>query len=69
MSTAASISTAIDLALSLITQASRISTLVATAQSEQREIKPEEWTAIQQADDDARAGLTAAITKAQSEGR
>jgi len=56
---------AIDLTLALLNRAAAISSLVARAQSEGRDLLPEEWAAIQGDDDKARADLVAAITKAK----
>lgn len=52
---------AITLVLALIDRAAAISALVQKAQSENREISPDEWKSITDADDAARAGLVKAI--------
>lgn len=60
---------AIDLILALITRAQAISSLVAQAQAEKRELTRAEWDQIISEDDKARADLAAAIEKARAEGR
>lgn len=60
---------AIDLILALITRAQVISSLVAKAQSENRDLTASEWDQIVEADNQARSDLVAAIEKAKAEGR
>ena len=54
---------AIDLVLSLLMQAQKISQMVAQAQSEGREISSEEWAKILGDDDSARQALVDAIKR------
>lgn len=63
------ISAAIELVLSLLAQAQRISAVLAKAIAEKREISPTEWSDIKAADDAARTNLADAIKRAESEGR
>ena len=60
---------AIDLVLALITRSQAISSVIANAQSEGRDLTQAEWDQILKDDDSARAELLAAIEKARSEGR
>ncbi|HZR02656.1 MAG TPA: hypothetical protein VFA81_05745 [Burkholderiales bacterium] len=64
-STTQGVLAAIDLTLALLNRATAISSLVARAQSESRDLLPEEWAAIQSDDDRAREELVAAIAKAK----
>lgn len=56
---------AIDLTLALLSRAAAVSSLVARAQAENRDLLLEEWKAITDDDDRARADLAAAIAKAK----
>lgn len=56
---------AITLMIELLNRAAAISSLVARAQSEGRDLLPEEWQAITDAADQARADLAAAIATAK----
>ena len=60
---------AIDLILALITRAQAISTLVAQAQAEGRDLNQADWDKITADSDKARDDLVAAIEKARLEGR
>ena len=60
---------AIDLILALITRAQAISTLVAQAQAEGRDLNQADWDKITADSDKARDDLVAAIEKARIEGR
>ena len=60
---------AIDLILALITRAQAISTLVAQAQAEGRDLNKADWDKITADSDKARDDLVAAIEKARIEGR
>lgn len=61
---ATTISLAIELALQLLTRSQRISSLVATAQGEGRDLSAEEWKAITGEADAGRQALVDAIAKA-----
>lgn len=65
MNTTNGVLAAIDLTLELLTRAAAISSLVQRAQSEGRDLLPEEWQAITDDADKARANLAAAIAKAK----
>jgi hypothetical protein len=60
---ATTITLAIELALQLLTRSQQISSLVAQAQAAGRDLSSEEWEAITQQADDARAALVIAIAK------
>jgi len=61
---------AIDLLLTLITQAQRVSTIIAQARAEGREsLSEDDINELTAANDDARAELEAAIETARTEGR
>lgn len=61
---ATTISLAIELALQLLARSQRISSLVSSAQSEGRDLSPEEWKAIMEEADAGRQALLDAIAKA-----
>jgi len=52
---------AVDLMISLINRAAAVSSLVSTARAEGRQISADEWKAITDADDKARAAAGAAV--------
>lgn len=61
---------AIDLLLTLITQAQRVSTVIATARAEGRDtLSDDDIEELELANDQARAELEAAIDRARTEGR
>lgn len=55
---------AISLLLALVNNAAQISALIQKAQAEGRDISPEEWKTVTDADDLARAQLVSAIKAA-----
>lgn len=57
------ISLALELAIQLLTQSQRISTLVMSAQGAGRDITPEEWAAIVADSDASRQALVEAINR------
>lgn len=60
---------ALDLAIALLTRGLQISQLVKAAQAEGRDtLTPEEWAAVTEPDDAARARLVEAIEKAKAGG-
>lgn len=60
---------ALDLSLALMSKAQEVSALVRQAHAENRDLTKEEIDKLTAADDEAIAGLKAAIANAQSEGR
>lgn len=68
MSTQA-ITLALELAIQLLVRSQRISSLVAAAQTDGRDLTTEEWAAITQDADDSRAALVTSIEKAKAAGR
>lgn len=66
---ASTIGLALELAIQLLTQSQRISTLVAAAQSEGRDLTGDEWAAITSDADASRAALVDANAKARAAGR
>jgi hypothetical protein len=60
---------AVDLVLALLVRAQAISSIIAQAQAENRDITQAELDRIVSDDDKARTDLVAAIEKAKSEGR
>lgn len=60
---------AVDLVLALLTRAQAISSIIAQAQAENRDITQAELDQIVADDDKARTDLVAAIEKAKAEGR
>ena len=60
---------AVDLVLALLTRVQAISSIIAQAQAEKRDITQAELDQIVADDDKARVDLVAAIEKAKSEGR
>lgn len=69
MSAERSTAAAIDLLLTLVANAGRISTVIRQAQSEGREPTSAELVNIARDDDGARAALVDAIARAKAEGR
>lgn len=66
----ATVLSAIDLLLALMTRAAQIQTIIAQAQADGRsDLKPEEWAAINAEDESERQRLVDAIATAKGEGR
>lgn len=63
------VSLALELAIQLLVQSQRISTLVASAQAAGRDITDEEWRGITTDADASRQALVRAIENAQAAGR
>lgn len=61
--------TAVALLAELLKQALAISTLIRSAQAENRDLNPEELEAVIARDDEARVSLVAAIEAAKAAGR